>query len=168
MEVFEAVRTILAVREYQDKPVPQETVRRIVEAGWLTGSSMNRQPWHFIVVQNRETLRRLGALATTGPYIAQAALAVVVAIQRTPFSVSDGSRAIQSMMLTAWAEGVGSNWVGFMGMPDVKRLLVVQDDLDILAIIPFGYPAKPVGKGKKNRKPFSEVAHLERFGQPFQ
>jgi nitroreductase len=168
MEVFDAVRTILAVREYQDKPVPPEIVRRIVEAGRLTGSSMNRQPWHFVVVEKRDTLRQLGALATTGPYIADAALAIVVAIQRTPFSVSDGSRAIQSMMLTAWSEGVGSNWVGFMGMAEIKRLLGIPDELDVLAIIPFGYPAKPVGKGRKNRKPLSEVAHLERFGQPFQ
>lgn len=167
MEVFDAVRTILAVREYQDKPVPPEIVRRIVEAGRLAGSSMNRQPWHFVVVEKRDTMRQLGALATTGPYIADAALAIVVAIQRTPFSVSDGSRAIQSMMLTAWSEGVGSNWVGFMGMTDVKRLLGIPDELDVLAIIPFGYPAKPVGKGRKNRKPLSEVAHLERFGQPF-
>jgi nitroreductase len=167
MEVFDAVRTILAVREYQDQPVPPEIVRRIVEAGRLTGSSMNRQPWHFVVVEKRDTLRQLGALATTGPYIADAALAIVVAIQRTPFSVSDGSRAIQSMMLTAWSEGVGSNWVGFMGMTDVKRLLGIPDELDVLAIIPFGYPAKPVGKGRKNRKPLSEVAHLERLGQPF-
>lgn len=168
MEVFEAVGKLLAIREYQDKPVPPETVRQIVEAGRLTGSSMNRQPWHFIVVQSRDTLRQLGALAKTGPYIAQAALAIVVAIQRTPFSVSDGSRAIQSMMLTAWSEGVGSNWVGFMGLTEVKPLLGIRDDLDVLAIIPFGYPARPVGKGRKNRKLLSEVAHLERFGQPFQ
>ena len=168
MEVFEAVRTVLAIREFQDKPVPPETVRRIVEAGRLTGSSMNRQPWHFIVVQNRDSLRQLGALAKTGPYIAQAALAIVVVIQRTPFSVSDGSRAIQSMMLTAWSEGVGSNWVGFLGLTEVKTLLGIPDDLDVLAIIPFGYSARPAGKGKKNRKPLSEVAHLERFGQPFQ
>ncbi len=168
MEVFEAVRTGLAVREYQDKPVPPETVRRIVEAGRLTGSSMNRQPWHFIVVQNRDMLRQLGALAKTGPYTAQAALAIVVVIQRTPFAVSDGSRAIQSMMLTAWSEGIGSNWVGFMGMKEVKPLLGIPDDLDVLAIIPFGYPARPVGKGRKNRKPLSEVAHLEQFGHPFQ
>jgi nitroreductase len=167
MEVFEAVRTLLAVREYQDKPLPPETVRRIVEAGRLTGSSMNRQPWHFIVVENRDSLRQLGALATTGPYIAQAALAIVVAIQRTPFSVSDGSRAIQSMMLTAWSEGVGSNWVGFMGLTEVKPFLGIPEDLDVLAIIPFGYPARPVGKGRKNRKPLYEVAHRERFAQPF-
>ena len=70
MEVFDAVRTALAVRKFQDNPVRPEVVRRIVEAGRLTGSSMNRQPWHFIVVENRDTLRQLGALAKTGPYSA--------------------------------------------------------------------------------------------------
>jgi nitroreductase len=166
MEVFDAVRTLLAVRNYRDKPVPPEVVRRIVEAGRLTGSSMNRQPWHFIVVENRDTLRQLGALAKTGPYIAQAPLAIVVAIERTMFSVSDASRAVQSMILTAWSEGVGSNWVGFRGLEEVKSLLSIPDELEVLAIIPFGYPARP-GKGKKKRKSIAEVAHLERFGQPF-
>jgi nitroreductase len=168
MEVFDAVRTVLAVRHYQDKPVPAEFVRRIVEAGRLTGNSMNRQPWHFIVVENRDTLRRLGALAKTGPYIAQAPLAVVVAIERTTFSVSDASRAIQSMILVAWSEGVGSNWVGFRGLDEVKSLLSIPDELEILAIIPFGYPSRPIGKGKKKRKSISEVAHLERFGHSFE
>jgi nitroreductase len=71
MEVFEAVRTVLAVRNYQDKPIPPDLIWRIVEAGRLTGSSMNGQPWHFIVVEDRNMLRQLGALARTGPYIAQ-------------------------------------------------------------------------------------------------
>lgn len=167
MEVFDAVRTMLAVRNYENKPVPPEVVRRIVEAGRLTGSSMNRQPWHFIVVENRDTLRQLGALAKTGPYIAQAPLAIVVAIERTMFSVSDASRAVQSMILTAWSEGVGSNWVGFRGLDEVKSLLSIPDELEVLAIVPFGYPAQPIGKGEKKRKSISEVAHLERFGQPF-
>jgi nitroreductase len=168
MEVFDAVRTLLAVRNYQDKPVPPEVVRRIIEEGRLTGSSMNRQPWHFIVVENRDTLRQLGALAKTGPYIAQAPLAIVVAIERTMFSVSDASRAIQSMILTAWSEGVGSNWVGFRGLDEVKSLLSIPDELEVLAIVPFGYPAQPIGKGDKKRKSISAVAHLERFGQPFE
>jgi len=91
MQVFEAVRTVLAVRAYQDKSVPPDVVRRIVDAGRLTGSSMNGQPWHFIVVENRDTLRQLGTLARTGPYIAQAPLAVVVAIENTGSAVSDAS-----------------------------------------------------------------------------
>jgi nitroreductase len=167
LDVFEAVRTLLAVRRYQDRPVPENVLRRIVEAGRLTASSMNMQPWHFIVVQDRDTLRQLGALAPTGPYIAQAPLAIVVAIDKTRFAVSDASRAIQSMLLTAWSEGVSSNWVGFGGLEDVKALLNIPAELDLLAILPFGYPVDAVGRGKKQRKPLGEVAHRERYGQPF-
>src|SRR5262245_21993218 len=107
MEVFDAIRTLLAVRAYPNKPVPDAVVRRFVEAGRLTGSGMNRQPWHFIVVREKDTLRRLGALASSGSYTAQAPLAVVVATDKTRFAVSDASRAIQSMLLAAWADGVG-------------------------------------------------------------
>ncbi len=166
MSVFETVQTMLAVRAYQDRPVAADAIRRIIEAGRLTGSSMNRQPWRFIVVEQRDTLRQLGALAGSGPYIAQAAFAIVVAIEQTRFAVSDASRAIQSMMLTAWSEGIGSNWVGFEGMSEVKSLLGIPDALDALAIVPFGYPAQAAGQGKKKRKPLAEVAHRERFGRP--
>jgi len=168
MDVFEAVRTVLAVRKYQDKPVPADTIRRIVEAGWLTASSMNGQPWHFIVVENRDTLKQLGALARTGPYVAQAPLAIVVVMEKSPFAVSDGSRAIQSMILAAWSQGVGSNWVGFLGPNEIKPVLGIPDALDVLAIVPFGYPAQAIGRGKKKRKPLAEVAHKERFGQPYE
>ena len=168
MDVFEAIRTLLAVRGYQDKPVPDAVIRRIVEAGRLTGSGMNGQPWHFIVVRDGDTLRRLGALASSGRYVAQAPLAIVVATDKTRFAVSDASRAIQSMLLTAWADGVGSNWVGFGGLDNVKPLLDIPAQLEVLAILPFGYPARPVGRGKKQRKPLREVAHLERYGRPFE
>jgi nitroreductase len=153
MEVFDAIRTLLAVRRYQDRPVPEATVRRILQAGRLTGSAMNQQPWRFVVVRDRETLRRLGASAPTGPYVAQAPLAIAVAVAKSRFAVSDASRAIQSMLLAAWADGVGSNWVGFGGLEDVRRLLGIPAALDVLAVLPFGYPADPVGQGRKQRKP---------------
>jgi nitroreductase len=92
-------------------------------------------------------------------------MAIAVVIERTQFAVSDGSRAIQSMILAAWSEGVGSNWVGFMGPVDIKPLLGVPEEMDILAVVPFGYPVKTLGRGKKKRKPLSEVVHHERFGQ---
>ena len=167
MDTFETIQTLLAVRSFQDKAIPPDVVRRIVAAGWLTGSSMNLQPWHFIVVEDRTTLRRLGELAKSGPYIAQAPLAIAVVIEDTVYAVSDASRAIQSMMLTAWAEGIGSNWVGFHGLEAAKPLLGIPAAFDLLAIIPFGYPVQPGGKGKKRRKPLEAVAHRECFGQPF-
>ncbi len=71
------------------------------------------------------------------------------------------------MILTAWSEGIGSNWVGFMGMTEVAALLGIPEALTILAILPFGYPAQAKGLGRKKRKALAEVAHRERFGQPF-
>ena len=168
MEVFEAIRTVLAVRSYREQSIPSAVVDRIIEAARLTGSSMNRQPWHFIAVEEPEMLQKLGALASSGPYIAQAPLAIIVAAEQTRFALSDASRAIQSMMLTAWADGVGSNWVGFMGFDEVKPLLEIPVEFDIVAIIPFGYPDQPVGQGIKQRKAPGEVAHRERFGQAYE
>lgn len=166
MEVFEAVRTMLAVRRYQEKPVPAAILTRVVEAGRLTGSSMNLQPWAFITVRDRETLKKLAAQAKSGPYLAEAGAAIVVAVERSShFGVSDGSRAIQSMLLTAWSEGVGGNWVGFAGMEGVRTLLGIPQEMDVLAVLSFGYPAQATGKGKKNRKTLADVAHRERWGQ---
>jgi nitroreductase len=162
MDVFEAIRTLLAVREYEPRPVPEETVTRILEAGRLAGSSGNKQPWHFVVVQEPDTLRQLAAAVSSGPYIAGAPLAIVVVVERK--RVADGGRAIQNMLLAAWGEGVGGNWVGFGEMKEVKNLLGIPDELDVLATLPFGYPAQPVGKGEKKRKPLSEIAHRERWG----
>ena len=167
MDTFEAIRTVLAVRQFRDTPIPDDVVRQIVEAAHLTASSMNGQPWHFIVVQDKDMLRQLGSLVRTGPYIAHAPLAVVVATTKSPFAVSDASRAIQDMILAAWSRGVGSNWTGFHGLDSVKPVLGIPDGMDVLAVVPFGYPAQPVGTGKKKRKPLGEVVHRERFGQPF-
>jgi nitroreductase len=168
MEVFEAVRTVLAVRRYAARPVPGPIVHRIVEAGRLAASSINLQPWHFIVVEERATLRKLGAIFTTGRYIADAAFAIAVVVENdSAYAVSDASRAIQNMILVAWSDGVGSNWVGFGPMPAVERLLGVPKTMEGLAVVPFGHPAAKLGRGKKNRKPLAAVASRERFGTPF-
>jgi nitroreductase len=167
MEVFDAVRTVLAVRQFQEKPVPEPLVRQIVEAGHLTASSRNGQPWHFIIIEDKEMLRKLGTLVPTGPYIAQAPLAIVVGMEHSPYAVSDASRAIQSMVLTAWAQGIGSNWAGFENLTHVNPVLGIPQEIELLAILPFGYPVAAVGKGQKKRKPLGEIAHRERWNQPF-
>lgn len=168
MDAFDAARTAIAVRSYQERPIPEDLIGRIVDVARLTGSSMNGQPWHFVVVTDRDTLRRLGEVVTTGRYVAQAPLAIAVAVERgSRFGVSDGSRAIQSMVVTAWAEGVGSNWTGFTGMDDVRELLEIPGAYDVIAVVPFGYPAEPRTGTRKARKPIAEVASRDRFGRPF-
>jgi nitroreductase len=164
--VFEAVSTVLAVREYQDKPVPTDVMRRALEAAHLTASASNKQPWHFVLVSRRDALQELGKLVAHGPYIAGAGAAVVVAVEKgNPLSVSDASRAIQSMILTAWAEGVASNWTGFRELEGVRKMVGLPDGYEVLAVVPFGYPKRAV-KGKKKRKPFNEVVSAEGFGTP--
>src|SRR5262252_300971 len=166
--VFEAVRTVLAVREYRDREIPDDVLDRIVEAAHLTASAANRQPWHFVLVRERETLGELGGLLRTGPYTAEAAAAIVVAYERASRTgVSDASRAIQSMMLTAWAEGVGSNWTGFGGLDGVREYVGLPDTYEVLAVLPFGYPQRAIGRGKKKRKLLAEVASAGRFGTPY-
>jgi nitroreductase len=168
MEVFAAVRTVRAVRRYRDRPVPRDVVGRIVEAGRLSGSSINLQPWHFVVVEERATLRAIGEIMRSGSYVADAGFAVVVLVlKRSPYAVSDGSRAIQNMILAGWSDGVGSNWVGFGPMPAVEKLIAVPNTHEGLAVLPFGYPAAKLGSGRKKRKPIGAVASRERFGTPF-
>ena len=167
-EVFEAVRTVLAVREFADRPLPDEVARRIVEAAHLTASAGNGQPWHFILVRDREGLHKLGSLVRTGPYNASAAAAVIVAYAKKnrDIGISDGSRAIQAMMLAAWGEGVASNWTGFAGgLDNVREEFGLPDSYEVLAVVPFGYPKRKV-IGRKKRKPINEVVSVERFGQP--
>ena len=138
--------------------MPEPIATRIVEAARLTGSAMNAQPWHFIVVQDRDTLRELGRLARSGPYVADAPLAVVVVTDKSRFAVSDASRAIQSMVLTAWADGVGSNWAGFGGLDDLRgrrvrfigdaRQRIREDGAEYSALSPTGITVKKIGNGK--------------------
>ena len=166
MEVYQAVTTLLAVREFQQKPVSETLVNKIIESARLTGSSMNLQPWHFILIRNRGTLVKIGELVTSGKYTAQANFAIAVATEKSSqFAISDASRAIQSMMLTAWSEGVGSNWTGWVGMTKVANLLGIPNDLDVIAVVPFGYPKKIHTKGIKNRKSLKEIVHAEEFGK---
>jgi nitroreductase len=166
--VFETVRTVLAVREYQDKPIQDDVLGRIVEAGHLSASASNVQPWHFVVVTDRTGLRELGGLVAHGPYIAGAGAAIVVAYEKANhLGISDVSRAIQSMILVAWGDGVGSNWTGFGELEGVRKKVGLPDKYEVLAVVPFGYPKRAIGKGKKKRKPLAEVASAEQYGTPF-
>jgi nitroreductase len=166
MEVQEAIRTVLSVRKYTDKPVPDDVIRQVLEAGRLTASGGNDQRWTFIVVQDRAKLEELAAASPSGPYTAHAAFAVVVVTDDNAFGTSDASRAIQNMTLAGWSLGLGSVWVGFPKMlTQINPLLGIPEDKVVAAILPFGYPADPsLGKGVKKRKPFDEVVHWGGWG----
>lgn len=167
MDVFEAATKRIEVKEYEDKPVSAEIIWKILEAGRLSPSAMNMQPWRFIVVRDRSTLRKIGELSPTGKFITGAAFAIAVAVDPDDkWYQVDTARAAQSMMLVAWSLGVGSRWVGGIERDEVKKLLKIPDSLQLLTVLPFGYPKHSV-KGVKDRKPLQQVAFLEKYGEPW-
>ena len=155
------------MREYADRDLPNDVVRRILEAGRLAGSAVNRQPWRFLAVRDRELLDRLADTVHAPNNLRGAKLAIAIVVSNSPGF--DCGRAAQNMMLAAGNEGVGScpN-----GMPDPQR---AAEALDLpegerpLNILSFGYPARPRDPearspeewvARANRKPFDEVVEF--------
>ena len=167
MEVFACVRTRVETREFKPDPVPEAVIRKILEAGRWSPSQRNRQPWHFIAIQHRETLQQLGAMAASGSYLADAPLAIAVVTEGARAPLIDGTRAISSMQLVAWEEGLGSCWIGSVDREGVKRLLGLPEACELITVLPFGYPTDAAKGLKKRRKPLEQMAHRERFGTPY-
>lgn len=165
MDVFTCIRTRREVRDFQAEKVPHHVVMKILDAGRLAPSSKNSQPWHFIVLRDAAKLRKISQSTPTGSHIAAAdfAIAVVTDPQHRLHSV-DGARAVQNMVLAAWGEGVGSCWVSNFGS-EVKDMLLIPAGLDLLTIIPFGFPKQKRTGRRKIRRGFLEVAYEEDFGK---
>ena len=168
MDVYECIRSRRTVRDYKPDPIPQELVRRILQAGRWAPSSSNTQKWYFIVVQDRQTLAALGKIATHGPFIAQAPLAIAVVMDDAPRPQLDAGRALQQMELMAWSEGVGMCFVGVREADQqraLKDLLKIPEAMELITVLPFGYRSdSPKGPGTP-RKAFADIVHWERFGE---
>ena len=168
MEVYEAIRSRVAVREFKADPVPDASIKKILLAARWAPSQRNRQPWRFIVVRERDTLRRIGEFASSGAFIADAPLAIAVAMDGARLPQFDAARAIENMILTAWSLGVGTVYVQGIDRDAVKQLLAIPEDLDLITVMPFGYPTDAATSVGKRRKALAEIASVERFGQPYQ
>ena len=168
MDTLDCIRTRPAVRGFLPDPIPPAVVRTILEAGQQAHSQRNRQPWRFIVIQDKQTLAQLGALASSGPFLAQAPLAIAVVVEGAKNPPVDGTRAVECLMLAAWNEGVGSCWVGGLNRPPVKALLGIPDAAELITVVPFGYPTAEEQSHKKVRKRLSRLVYGERYGQAYQ
>ena len=169
MYVHQCIRSRLTVREFKPDPVPEGVVRRMLQAARWSPSARNRQPWHFIVVRHRDTLDQIGKIASSGGFIGGAPMAVAVVMDRGGRPEFDAGRSLQQMELAAWAEGVGGCVAGVRGEENdqVKELLGIPEDKDLVTVMAFGYPTDGAAAGTKARKSLPEIAHSERFGQSF-
>lgn len=165
-ETFDAIRTKLDVRQFSPRHVGADAKAKVLEAARLTASSMNSQHWRFILVQERSNIETLAKDSSTGGWVKGADFAVIVSIDpKVPGSLIDAGRAVQDMELAAWEQGVASGVYTGMKTQDLRRDFGIPESLTPAIVVGFGYPAKKL-LGRKNRRPLSEVAFLERFGAP--
>lgn len=170
MDVYEAIRSKRSVRQFGDRAVSGEDLTRILNAGRLAGSSKNSQPWHFVVLQERQSLVKLSECGPWAGHLAGAAVGVALATtdwrERWPVAFDLGLAA-QNMMLAAHQLGIGSVIANIYEIARANSLLELPPQLMCYAAISFGYPAvgadieRPPRKG--GRRTLDEIVHWERW-----
>lgn len=170
MHVHDAVRTKRAVRQFQDRPLPNEAVETILNAGRRSQSSKNSQPWHFIAIRDRSILRRLSECGEWAGHLAGAALGVAL-LSVDPAekfqTMFDLGQAAAFMQLAAWELGIGSCPASIYRPEMARDILGFPAELHLRIALSFGYPASeevlsaPPKRG--GRKPLNEMVHWDRW-----
>jgi len=137
MDTFQAIVSKRDTRRFADRPVPGETVERILEAGRLAGSARNRQPWRLLVVESADRRARLAEAVYAPDNIRGAQLVIAV----VGSSGLDGGRCIQNMMLAAWNQDVASCPNGISDSTRAREVLALGEEDDVTVVLSFGYPA---------------------------
>lgn len=166
--VINNILTRVSVRQYQDKSVEKEKVETMLKAAMSAPTAVNKQPWHFVVVQDKEQLMKLSEANKYAAMLAEAPLAIVVCGdmmkaldgESREFWVQDCSAASENILLAAHALGLGAVWTGLYPHMDksktVGKVLDLPDDIIPLCIIVIGYPAEnPAVKDKWNESNIS-------------
>jgi nitroreductase len=166
VDTFLAVASRREVRHYAGRPIPADATQRILEAGRISGSSRNTQPWRFVVVESPELRERLADAVYASANVRGAALAVVIAMRGRGPTAFDAGRAAQNMMLTAWNERIGSCPNGMPDPDAVAQLLGLEEGERPTIVLTFGYPVRTRDPDRHtaiewieraDRKPFDEV-----------
>ena len=171
MDTLQAIASLRVERHFSDRPVDDEVVRIILDAGRRAGSAKNLQRWDFIVVRDRA---RLAELAAVGPYAGHLAGATVAVALVTPDPRADGTplsvvfdlgRAAENMVLAAWELGIGSCPATVYEQDLARRILGYPATLHCEYVFSFGHPADPAHLARPNRaggrKALAEVVHDE-------
>jgi nitroreductase len=176
MDVFEAVQKRSSVRAYTDQPVPREKLEKILEAGRLAPSARNVEPWHFVVVTDSEK-RKILSKGRYAKFLTESPV-VIVALGDKEASADwyaiDVALAVENMVLTAQAEGLGTCCVGSFDEKEVHQTVKAPDNFEVLLLLAVGYPKEKLDvTGKllhlaRPRKSLSEVASQEEFGKKYE
>ncbi len=150
MDALEALLTRRSVRKYTDKPVTEDTIKTLLEAGMSAPSAGNQQSWQFVVVTDREVLNKIPDIHPYSKMLQQAQLAILVCgdLKRDThkgFWVQDCSAATQNILVAARALGLGAVWLGCYPREDrvtgLRKLLGIPEHVVPMALLSIGYPA---------------------------
>ena len=167
METWDAIRARRNVRAFEDRPIPDGQLDRILEAGRRAPSSRNWQPWDFVLVIDRPQLQELSTVWRGAGHVAHSAatVALVVSLQGDPQRVQraqyDLGQTTMAMLLAAADLGIGSGHSAVGDQERARRILGLPDDRQAAYLIDFGYPADRPLRPIRNpdRRPFDEVVH---------
>ena len=170
MNVTEAICLKRAVRKFTPEPLPEETIRAILNAGRRAQSSKNSQPWHFIAITDKAILQSLSECGEWAGHLAGAALGVAL-VSENPDArfqiLFDLGQAASYMQLAAWEQGVGSCLATIYREDQARQLLGFPEDLSLRFAISFGYPSDveklDAAPKKGGRRPFAETVHWDRW-----
>jgi nitroreductase len=168
--LLRAMRQVRSVREFRPDPVPDELLTEILDVARWTGSGMNRQPWTFIVVRERATLRAIAEASPNTRHVAGAAAAIVIVMdgEMPEIETFDEGRVAERIIVAATALGLASaiGWVMPRGAPAVTALLGVPEGRRVRTLVSLGYAteaaARPRSAPGTARRPPGEVVRFER------
>ncbi|WP_425445942.1 nitroreductase family protein [Dethiothermospora halolimnae] len=138
-----------SIRKYKDKKVEKEKIERMLRAAMQAPSAVNQQPWEFIVVENKETLKKLSQISPYSKMVENAPVAFVILFRKEGIPVpsmiqQDMGAATQNLLLEATHLGLGAVWLGVYPVQDrmdsIRSLLEIPDNLESFAVVPVGYP----------------------------
>jgi nitroreductase len=163
-----------STRAFSDENVTEESLETLISAACHAPSAGNLQPWEFIIIREQKTRVMLARAAYGQSFIADAPAVIVVCADeersaygygnrgRELYCIQDTAAAIQNILLTAEANGLGTCWVGAFNESKVVELLNIPDKVRPVCILPVGYPAETPSKGSRRRQ--SDVIHREDWG----
>jgi nitroreductase len=166
METFEAIKKRYSCRSFLPKSIPKDLIEKIIDSARLAPTARNIQPWEFVVITDKETLKKLGSIAETGPFIADCACCIVVLCKDTKYYLEDGCAATENILLSATDLGLGSCWVAGDKKPyaeQIRQLLNVPKDFKVVSLVALGYPKEKKDKTGLNKRLLNEVIHWEKF-----
>jgi len=167
MKITEAIQSFRAVRRFSEQPLPDDVIRAVLNAGRRAQSSKNTQPWHYIAIRDRATLRQLSKCGAYAGHLAGAPFAVALIVSTA--DSFDLGQAAAYMQLAAWDLGIGSCIASMWEPEKAKAILGVPPDQHFDVAISFGYPLQgreqPHPPNPNGRKPFDELVFWERWGE---